>query len=450
MHTVFEKKILFFVSLFCLILLFLPKLNIFTFAKETAGIRVDDIVLLVLGLFLVWAFILKNKTIIKLEFWLFSIVFFSFISFIINVFLVELGYLQVKAKIFYVVRILEYFLFFYIGCMASEFFNLNNLIKTFLTINIFVMIMQKIGLIGRLTEFGFQVVDISRVSGLASFPAEMGALLNVIFCYLLLNPKKKISLFSIKIPSVLSILFNKTRDFRLLLLFLFLISLTGARIAIVAALVIFLCHLFVEKGKNYFRLVATISIFLLLIIPITACFIVTTDALLIRSAGLLSFNNLSLITQVWDNIDLNVDLYDNIHLEMGDYDMSWWMRAHKWCYALKLYVLHPECYLLGIGPGAYSAALDGSLLRILTENGFVGIFCYGMLFLSIANLSQTMKWILAAFFINMIFFDIYLAYKPMALLFLLAGYTRVQKFNTFTSTNFKNEYKIGTGEPCLS
>ena len=450
MITFFEKKILFFISLICLFLLFLPKLNIFTFENETAGIRIDDIVLLVLGLFLGWAFILKNKTIIQLEFWLFSIVFFSFISFLVNVFLVESGYIQVKAKIFYVIRIIEYFLFFYIGCISCQFFNLNKLIKYFLTINIIVMVMQKIGIVGRLTEFGSQAIDTSRVSGLASFPAEMGALLNIMFCYLLLNPTKKISLFSIKLPPILVLLVNRTRNFRLLLLFMFLIALTGARIAIVATLAIFLSYLFTKKGKNYFRFVATISIILLFIVPITIYFIVNTDALMVRSAGLLSFNNLSLITRVWDNIDLNIDLYDNIHLEKGDYDMSWWMRAHKWCYALKLYVLHPECYLLGIGPGAYSSALDGSLLRILTENGLVGIFCYGMLFLSIANQSQTMKWVFAAFFINMIFFDIYLAYKPMAFLFLLAGYERTYKLNIFTSTNFRNEYKIGTGERCLS
>ena len=363
----------------------------------------------------------------SLELWLFSIVFFSFISFLINAFLVDMGYIQVKAKIFYVVRIIEYFLFFYIGCMASQFFSLNSIIKSFLVINIIVMTMQKLGMVGRLTGFGPQVIDTSRVSGLASFPAEMGALLNIMFCYLLLNPTKRISFFSIKLPPALIILINKTRNFRLLLLFLFLIALTGARIAIVATLAMFICYQLTEKRKNFFRFAATISIILLLVVPTTIYFIVNTDTLIARSTGLLSFNNLGLITGVWNNIDLNIDLYDNIHLEKGDYDMSWWMRAHKWCYALKLYFLHPECYLLGVGPGAYSAALDGSILRILTENGIMGIFCYGMLFKSISNQSRTVKWVIIAFFINMIFFDIYLAYKPMALLFLLAGYSAYTK-----------------------
>jgi hypothetical protein len=112
---------------------------------------------------------------------------------------------------------------------------------------------------------------------------------------------------------------------------------------------------------------------------------------------------------------------------MGSYDASWWMRIHKWAYALKLYCLHPECWLQGIGPGFAMAALDGGFLRILTELGIIGCVLYGRLFYLIASQTTQLYWMMVAFMLNMVFFDVYLAYKPMSLLFLIAGYAYATK-----------------------
>jgi hypothetical protein len=163
-------------------------------------------------------------------------------------------------------------------------------------------------------------------------------------------------------------------------------------------------------------------ILLLLIVPSAIYFIVNTSSIFTRSLKIFSLNNFNIIVTAWNHVNTDIDLYENIHLTVGDYDMSWWMRIHKWCYALKIYVTHPECYLQGIGPGACSAALDGSFLRILAENGIIGVLLYYKLFRYIYDQTETLKWIMLAFALNMIFFDIYLAYKPMSLLFLLTGF----------------------------
>lgn len=140
-----------------------------------------------------------------------------------------------------------------------------------------------------------------------------------------------------------------------------------------------------------------------------------------RSKGLLSFANFDLISVVWDNISLEYDPIGRESVRMGSHDASWWMRIHKWCYALKLYYLHPESWLQGIGPGFAMAALDGGFLRILTELGVIGCVLYGRLFYLIAKQTTQLYWMMVAFMLNMIFFDVYLAYKPMSLLFLIVG-----------------------------
>jgi len=134
-----------------------------------------------------------------------------------------------------------------------------------------------------------------------------------------------------------------------------------------------------------------------------------------------SFKNIELIATVWDNISLEYDPIGKESVRQGGSDASWWMRIHKWCYALKLYVMHPVCWLQGIGPGFAMAALDGGFLRILTELGIIGLWLYAKLFYGIAQQNRQLKWMIIVFCLNMLFFDAYLAYKPMSLLFLVAG-----------------------------
>jgi hypothetical protein len=113
---------------------------------------------------------------------------------------------------------------------------------------------------------------------------------------------------------------------------------------------------------------------------------------------------------------------------MQAYDLSWWMRLHKWIYALKVYLEHPACYLQGIGPGFCGPALDGGYLRLLTENGLIGILLFLQLLSKLYRQSPQLKGMITALLVNMLFFDAYLAYKPMSLLFLVSGYQYVYKY----------------------
>jgi CDP-diglyceride synthetase len=129
MSRAIGDKTLYLLSVFCVILLFLPKINIISFENETAGLRIDDFILLFFSFILGFAFLYNEKTINKIEYWLIYIVSLSIISFIINHLLVIYGVIHVKAKLYYAIRICEYFLFFYIGRMAKSYLSLTKIIK---------------------------------------------------------------------------------------------------------------------------------------------------------------------------------------------------------------------------------------------------------------------------------------------------------------------------------
>lgn len=95
-------------------LLFLPKINLFNFAEgESAGLRIDDIFLLIFSFILFWIRFSLTFRFTQLEKDLALIVGLSMISLGINKFFLFNDILTSPASLPYAVRIFEYFLFFY-------------------------------------------------------------------------------------------------------------------------------------------------------------------------------------------------------------------------------------------------------------------------------------------------------------------------------------------------
>lgn len=430
----FDSKSTLFLIIFCLPLLFLPKINLLSFGgRETAGIRIDDLVLLGTAVLILWAHFALDKKMLDIEKWMFALVGFSFLSFLSNRMMVAVGILHVKAIVFYVFRIFEYFIFFYIGLFCTRFMNPSKVIKVFFAWNLLLMLLQKAGLIGQFGSWGYLSTATDRVSGIASFPSEAGLFLNLSFCYLIYDDKinwKKVSEFS----PILGLLIKRTYVYLVFLICALLIIWTGSRIAILA-----LAFTFLFKVKDDINWRSPLSLLMVAVFFVIACVVMTTvmmntNSIYSRSAGLLSFKNIELFSLVWDQISLDYDPIGNEAVKFDAYDMSWWMRIHKWIYALKIYLTHPECYLQGVGPGFAMAALDGGFIRILTEYGIVGSYFFYKFFSCIYQKSTQLKWMVIAFMINMIFFDAYLAYKPMSLLFLVTGFTYARSIKPIGSS----------------
>ncbi len=417
----FDKKLSLLLVFISLPLFFLPKINLINIANETAGLRIDDFILLLFCIVLFTAHYVLRKSLQNIEIWIFILTGYSLLSYFLNRIFVSLELIHVDAKIFYSLRLFEYFLFFYIGTLSCLFFRLSNVVTAFLIWNLFIMTFQKSGILGDISVSGYHADSTYRVYGIASFPSEMGALLNLIFCYLIYEhdePSKLRKLFS---PLTYKFI-KRTYIYWLFLLFSIFIVFTGSRIAV--ATLIF-CFLFKLKDKYKLRYILSllpIISFVFFGSLVVTLVIIFTPSIFQRSMLLISWNNISLISEVWKNITITHNPLEGFSVENGAYDMSWWIRIQKWCYALKIYYLNPQCYLQGIGPGFAMPALDGGFVRILTEYGIIGSFIFWKLFSIMYKKTIQLKWMLIAFLLNMIFFDIYLAYKPMSLLFLVSGY----------------------------
>lgn len=421
-HRFFDRHSSFLLVLFCLPLLFLPKINLVSMgARESAGVRIDDLILLLFCLVLFWAHFSLRRTMSAVEQWLLAIVGFSLFSWSINKLLFSFDVLPVASSLFYCLRLLEYFLFFYIGALGALFFSKKRIISAFFWWNALLMAAQKAGVLGQMSVSGY-VIDTGRVSGIASFPSEAGMLLNLVFCYLIFTEEKS-SRLRLLLPAAFKPLMIKSYPYLLFLLCTVLVIITGSRIAIVALLVAFLAHLKRDLSKGFGGSWLLAALFVAIGVLLLTVMIQKTSAIWERSAGLISLRNLELIRTVWHQIETNYDPIGQEAVRFENYDMSWWMRIHKWCYALKIYSQHPECYLQGIGPGFAMAALDGGFVRILTEYGLIGSLLFMKFFSLISRQSLALKWMVVAFCINMIFFDVHLAYKPMSLLFFLSGAT---------------------------
>ncbi len=421
----------------CLPLLFFPKINLLLLSQsETAGLRIDDFILLLFSLIIFWAhFVLKIKA-TALERWFFAFIAFALFSYFSNRLLVGLEILHVNASIFYVFRLLEYFLFFYIGMLCSLHFPISSVIKAFLIWNILIMAGQKMGVIGHFSTTGYIPSATQYVSGIASFSSEAGALINMAFCFLVFSEDNNVARASTPCLSSQTssqggtpwLPYKKfsTAPYLIFLLCLIAVIFTGSRLSIFTLVLSFLFRI-----KQDFKYSFAPFLFIAIFIPVSALLafelIVNTAIVFQRSEGLLSFKNIGLISLVWENIDLTLDPIEHEAVPYDNYDMSWWLRIRKWCYALKIYYLNPECYLQGIGPGFAKAALDGGYLRLLTENGIIGSLLFGKSIYVIYRQTPYLKWMTIAFLINMIFFDIYLAYKPMSLLFLVSGWAYSQE-----------------------
>lgn len=404
-------------------LLFLPKINLIHIdAEETAGLRIDDLILFFIGILLIWVHALSHQCLYKIEGWILLITGFAFFSFLLNRLLVSLGFLSMDAKIFYSFRLLEYFLFFYIGAIASQYFSDRLIIRTFFLWNILLMVLQKLNLTGGIIATGYHEDVSGRVQGIASFPSEMGLLLNLLACYLMFDDKTKSHFVNLFQSPFTRYVLHKLYLYGLFCLFAIFIIFTGNRISIVALCICFICRL---RQELSFRSLGS-SISMIILIPLAtaaiAFGITQTAGVYQRSADLFSFKNLELFTLVWDKIDITQNPIGNEVVGSKNYDMSWWLRIHKWLFMAKSYWENPECYLQGLGPGYAGAALDGGLLRILTEYGLIGTFLFWKFFACLYRLNLQTKWMVIAFLINMIFFDAYLAYKTMSFLLFICGY----------------------------
>ena len=411
------KKAIVFLShplLWPVILLFIPKINLISFRNETAGIRFDDFLLLVVISILLCGWIVNLDFNVDLV----PAVGFAVVAVFCTSNLINASH----SNILYSLRLIEYLVFFWSGkYFIRSHGDFPSLVKLLIGINCAFIFLQSAGLVGGFTAEGYES-PLGRPFGISTNqPGEMGAFLNLVFAALVFGKK------------------TTANFWRWCTLTGLCIFLTGSRSALLAHCLLTLVYFYEQcKSKSAFVL-RTAAITGLLV----AVFVVIPNPVSGRSGDLFSGQNLETFRDIYDNIP--IDRQFSSVAEGGapeeapeGVDVSWYMRGFKWAQVVKTMSFEPwTVWVFGLGPGTLGPALDGGWLRLITETGLVGTAAFLFLLRKIAKLSTSCSMAVFALAVNMLMVDSHNAYKVMAFLFFLAGTQINREFKQPTFSDVK-------------
>ncbi len=447
-----EKKLNGFLIFLTIPLFFIPRINLISLSSgQTAGLRIDDIIL-----FLVFLTILLTGRIFSLNLKKSYLIYFLFVLFLFISYFSNLynskNFLG-EPSILYPIRYIEYFIFFIIGSMFRDNDRFIKLILIIALTQIIFILLQYLGILPSFTST--DGVTWNKPSGLTGGPWEVSIILTLCFAvYINHFNSKKYLLFTLIII------------FTLLIIYVYIL---GSRTSIIAFILLSLLVIsknFIEYFKYYFFPKILLVTFLLLI---TSTYFLATsnlinneqiyeqeasdclhsqeqincnkNILVSRSGSLFSMDNINIFKDFYIFVRNNVDdkkipigrLYDNNvsldrygHLyfsKNNDVDLSWLMRTEKWIYGFSIFQDRlPYSAFIGIGPGSVGPSFDGNWFRLIVENGLISLFIILSFFtyVVLANYKNFLPVFVIS--VSMIFIDAFLAYKSVSLLLFILGY----------------------------
>jgi hypothetical protein len=380
------------------ILLLIPKINLIPFRNETAGIRFDDFILLIVTTLLLCGWIAE------LDFHIDPIPAMGFA--VAAVFCTSNFINAGHSNFLYSLRLIEYLVFYWAGkYFVRGDYDFISFVELLLGVNCGVIFLQYVGLVGGFTADGYESA-VERPFGLsANHPAEMGALLNLAFAALVFGRKTTMKFWYWCVLTG------------------FCIFLTGSRSALFAHCLLTLVYVYKHSRNRTLFAIRTAAIAGLLV----GVFAVIPNSIGGRSSDLFSTQNFETFRDVYDAIP--TDTHFTGFVNSGDpgeapegVDPSWYMRGFKWAQVVKTMFAEPwTVWILGLGPGSLTPALDGGWLRLVSETGVVGTIAFLILMRRVSSLSTACLMAVVALAVNMLMVDSHNAYKVMAFLFFLAG-----------------------------
>ncbi|MDC1318293.1 oligosaccharide repeat unit polymerase, partial [Candidatus Thioglobus sp.] len=357
----------------------------------------------------------KNQLIpLKIEMaWLiyYFFVLAAFISYIFNTFVSD------EPSLFYVLRYLEYFVFFIAGSFLTRTSVLLKFLVIYCVIQLFTLIPQSFDLLPAFSSTAG--VSFGILAGTTGGPWEVTVTLSlsivVLLDYLLVNKKSNQALA----------LFLFTN-----LIFLFI----GQRSPIVAIILVFSLMIYRRIGL-YLFFKSTYKFLIFLIFPIGFYLFskFQTDGYLFSifaapSRFISIFNSKGsylFFLDYYKFIDIEMPRYTQAIGQWKDIshlDLSWVQRIEKWSYIIKKFVaMMPQSLFLGIGPGSSGPSLDSGILRLFLENGLIGITLFLAFLRQIYISNKNSIAIILILFLNMTFIDVNIAYKVMSLFLFISG-----------------------------
>ena len=382
-------------------MLFMPKVNIVSIAGESAGIRIDDVLLFVIfALLLAGVLLARKPTINGIESIVFILVGYMVLSNLVNL------HMFGRSSLLYSLRYFEYFMFFYIGRYFFDArYSAARLLYALLFVNAILMVLQDLAIVGGFASAGFSQDVAGRPIGVTGGPWEVGAIFNFFLAVFLFDRKEPAGvtsrIFVIACTSALVVM-------------------TGARMPALAHIFLLSYYVYLQApNKTYFlgsaAFVGGLLLFAVLLIP---------NPLTERSENLFSMANIELFQEQYSKASVpeKFEGFSETYIAEEDTDISWLIRAANWIIAIKTWTKSPLAWFVGVGPGNWGPALDGGWLRVMSEWGLFGLSIFLVFLYRIAQISRATFAMVLALAINMLFIDIHIAYKAMSLFFFLSGY----------------------------
>jgi hypothetical protein len=388
------------ISLWPVVLLFLPKVNLVSFGGETAGVRLDDIVLFIVVVVLLCGWIIDLRFRVDgIPAVVFAVTGVFCLSNLVNL---------EHSNVLYSLRLVEYLVFFWAGkSLVRSRFDFSSAVMLLIAMNCAAIVLQFAHVIGGFAAEGY-TSGIARPFGIsANHPAEMGALLNLAFAALVFDERNRAS-----------------RRFWIWCFFVGVcVFITESRSALAVHCVLTWIYAYRHaKSRAGFALKSAFVTGTLV-----AAVVLVPNPVRERSSDLLLPQNVDVARQLYDSVPAEKQFTgfgEGSEAEDApqDVDVSAYMRGFKWIYVTKIMFTAPwPVWILGLGPGALGPALDGGWLRLLAETGVVGTVAFLTLLRKISGLSASCAMAVLALVANMVMVDSQNAYKVMAFLFLLAG-----------------------------
>ena len=402
MNKVLETKIH---TLFIIILIFMPKINLIPIDKFYQGIRFEDILILFYSLY-----ILKSYQNTRIIIWN---KFFQFKYWIIILYLFSLSILlalinDVKNTWIMVIRSAEYaIIIIYVNNHIEKFQTYINIFKSYIIINFIFSILQYYNLIGSFSSLGYR--DSSDILNLRSFGIsggswEIGVLINLSFLILL------------------SFLKNKHEIFFYYLLCGIILILANGRANILGFAIISIYLIFF---KNYFLKLRNMLTYFLILLTISITIIYFFDIKENYYQYYINYFN-KIMDDIFFIINSTYNFIINnnvptIDEATSDNVYSYIYRLLHWKDINDIFQINNYHYIIGAGsPYLYTESI---LIRIITSLGLLGAL---IIICSIRNL----KILFVLIFVTMGFtLDLFVSMKIFlfALVFMKINYINESK-----------------------
>lgn len=397
--------LLFGILVFCI---FSFKINVIN--TSGTAVRLDDVMIAVAFLLLVWGKTLFSAKLTPLiQVYIFFIL-VNALSVLLNSYE---GRVNFVTSALFTARLCEYLIFYFIGQRVEKCrFPIETVLNVYLVFLLVVIPLQMSGLMPSAGPFSGIT---SRAIGNLGGPYSLAVVAGFLLCYLGYQKKRLLSGFAAFVIIILS----------------------ASRITFLGSLIsIFLVNF--KRVRIHFK--PSIAAFITITVMVSLGVLIinknspTAPFLQKRISNVFSGLSLHTIESIYKSAPLYKTsakyaqgdfLFAIDQAETSGGDISALIRIYRWSSLIKSTSSHLESSIFGMGPSFGTVAVDGYYVRVYAEAGVLGLSVFlgfvGLLLFRKKTSNQGFRMYALIMVVTAIFIDIFVSYKPMMFLWLWHG-----------------------------